>query len=83
LFILGVIKSGNQTTNPKSISTSSTVKSLTKKLGAISQLDGGGPGMSDASSESDIDDDDDPLERYATFEDDKNEGDEVSLFKLH
>jgi len=54
----------------------SSIKKLTNKMKTIPQLDGGGPGMSDASSESDIDDDD-PLDRFANFEDDKNESEGI------
>jgi len=60
------------------IEKSDAVKRLTRKMKKIPQLDGG-PGMTDSSSESDVDEDnDDPLNRFASFGgNDKPDSDEV------
>lgn len=59
-------------------SSSTSIKQLIEKIRVIPQLDGG-PGMTDTSSESEIDDDEDPLNRFASFEgNEKTECDEVA-----
>lgn len=61
---------------------STSIKQLIEKIRVIPQLDGG-PGMTDTSSESEIDDDEDPLNRFASFEgNEKTECDEVIKIKF-